>query len=116
MHAVRFNVRLRAARPAAEIVAALSAHPRLTTTAKFDSNRVFELGRRYGFQGRLYAHAIVVANDLLIDGRSVKGWAFVPQEGNTLLSTLEAFLLQTRPAEADAIVGRLCADLIPRRL
>jgi glyceraldehyde-3-phosphate dehydrogenase (NAD(P)) len=116
LHAVRFNVRLRAARPAAEIVAALTAHPRLATTAKFDSNRVFELGRRYGFQGRLFAHAIVVANDLMIDGRSVKGWAFVPQEGNTLLSTLEAFLLQTRPAEAEAIVRLLCAELIPRRL
>jgi len=116
MHAVRFNVRLRTARAAADIAAALAAHPRLATTAKFDSNRVFELGRRYGFQGRLYAHAIVVANDLLVSGRTVKGWAFVPQEGNTLLSTLEAFLLQTRPAEADAIARRLCADLITRRL
>ena len=95
MHAVRFNVRLRAPRAIADIVADLSAHPRLATTAKFDSNRVFELGRRYGFQGRLYAHAVVVANDCMVSGRTVKGWAFVPQEGNTLLSTLEAFLLQT---------------------
>jgi len=116
MHAVRFNIRLRAARPAAEIVGALTAHPRLATTAKFDSNRVFELGRRYGFQGRLYAHAIIVANDLMVDGRSVKGWAFVPQEGNTLLSTLEAFLLQTRPAEAAPIAARIAADLVARRL
>ena len=36
--------------------------------AKFDSNRVFELGRRYGFQGRLYAHAVVVASDLHASG------------------------------------------------
>ena len=84
--------------------------------AKFDSNRVFELGRRYGFQGRLYAHAIVVANDLLVSGRTVKGWAFVPQEGNTLLSTLEAFLLQTDHPEADAVVRELCDQLVARRL
>jgi len=116
MHAVRFNVRLRAPRAAADIVADLSAHPRLATTAKFDSNRVFELGRRYGFQGRLYAHAVVVANDLMVQGRSVRGWAFVPQEGNTLLSTLEAFLLQIRPAQADAIGRRLRAELITGRL
>ena len=116
MHAVRFNVRLRTARAPADIVADLSAHPRLATTAKFDSNRVFELGRRYGFQGRLYAHAVVVANDLMVSGRTVKGWAFVPQEGNTLLSTLEAFLLQTRHADAEAIAARLCAELVTRRL
>ena len=77
---------------------------------------MFELGRRYGVQGRLFAHAIVVANDLLISGRSIKGWAFVPQEGNTLLSTLEAFLLQTQPADADAIAVRLRAELVARRL
>jgi glyceraldehyde-3-phosphate dehydrogenase (NAD(P)) len=116
MHAVRFNIRLRQARPAAAVAADLAAHPRLATTEKFDSNRVFEFGRRYGFQGRLFAHAVVVANDLMISGRSIKGWAFVPQEGNTLLSTLEAFLLQTRPAEADAIAVRLRGDLMERRL
>ena len=114
MHAVRFNVRLREARPAAEIVADLEAERRLTVTSKFDSNRLFELGRRYGFQGRLYAHAIVVANDLLVTGRNVRGWAFVPQEGNTLLSTLEAFLLQTGHPRGDAIRQSLCARLIPR--
>jgi hypothetical protein len=116
MHAVRFHVRLREARAAAAIAADLAAHPRLATTAKFDSNRVFELGRRYGFQGRLFAHAVVVANDLLVSGRSIKGWAFVPQEGNTLVSTMEAFLLQTRPAEAERIGDRLRADLVARRL
>jgi glyceraldehyde-3-phosphate dehydrogenase (NAD(P)) len=114
-HAVRFNVRLRAPRPAADVVADLEAEPRLATTAKFDSHRVFELGRRYGFQGRLYAHAIVVANDLLVAGPNVRGWAFVPQEGNTLLSTVEAFLLQTGHPRADAIAHKLGARLIPRR-
>jgi glyceraldehyde-3-phosphate dehydrogenase (NAD(P)) len=117
MHAVRFNLRFRAPRAAADVAADLSGHSRLATTAKFDSNRVFELGRRYGFQGRLYAHAIVVANDLMVSGRTVKGWAFVPQEGNTLLSTLEAFLLQTRPVDAaEPIARRLIASLVTARL
>jgi glyceraldehyde-3-phosphate dehydrogenase (NAD(P)) len=114
MHAVRFNVRLHAPRAAADVVADLEAEPRLAITAKFDSNRVFEIGRRYGFQGRLYAHAIVVANDLLVTDRNVRGWAFVPQEGNTLLSTVQAFLLQTGHPRAEAIERRLCASLIPR--
>ena len=114
MHAVRFNVRLRAPREAADVVADLQAERRLAVTTKFDSNRLFELGRRYGFQGRLYAHAIVVANDLLVTGRNVRGWAFVPQEGNTLLSTIEAFLLQTGHRRGEAIRHGLCARLIPR--
>jgi glyceraldehyde-3-phosphate dehydrogenase (NAD(P)) len=115
MHTVRFNVRLRDPRAAADVVADLEAERRLAITAKFDSNRVFELGRRYGFQGRLYAHAIVVANDLLVTGRNVRGWAFVPQEGNTLLSTIAAFLLQTGHPRTEAIEQKLCASLIPRR-
>lgn len=121
-HTVRFHARLRAPRTAAEVAADFAAQPRLATTGKFDSNRVFELGRRYGFQGRLYAHAIVVASDLLVTARSsggsVRGWAFVPQEGNTLLSTLEAFLWQTRarPEEAERAARRLCEALVPRHL
>ena len=73
-----------------------------------------ELGRRSGFQGRLSAHAVVVANDLFVAGASVRGWAFVPQEGNTLLSTVEAFLLQTGHPRAEAIVLNRAARLIPR--
>jgi len=113
MHAVRFHLRLRGA---VDAVALLGQHPHLATTAKFDSNRVFELGRRYGFQGRLYAHAVVVINDLHRRGASVRGWAFVPQEGNTLLSTLEAFLLQTQPARAGEAVRELTAALVVREL
>jgi glyceraldehyde-3-phosphate dehydrogenase (NAD(P)) len=116
MHAVRFHVRLREARTAQQLTAALAAEPRLGTTGKFDSNRVFELGRRYGFQGRLYAHAVVVASDLHVRDRSVRGWAFVPQEGNTLLSTLEAFLLQTRHPDAAAVTSELASTLVARTL
>lgn len=116
MHAVRFHLRLRSPRTTAQLVSALEERPHLATTTKFDSNRVFELGRRYGFQGRLYAHAVVVANDLHVRGHAVRGWAFVPQEGNTLLSTLEAFLLQTRRSDAEAISERLQRQLVQRSL
>jgi len=112
MHAVRFHLRLRETRTAAQLVAALDAEPRLATTGKFDSNRVFELGRRYGFQGRLYAHAVVVTSDLHVRGPAVRGWAFVPQEGNTLLSTLEAFLLQTRHPNLPAVTRQLAETLV----
>ena len=93
----------------------LEQAPYLSTTDKFDSNRVFELGRRYGFQGRIYSHAIVVSNNLLDDGRRIKGWIFVPQEGNTLLSTLAAYLHQTEHDGADQIMAKLRAELLRAR-
>lgn len=111
MHTLRFSLTLRGERSAADAQAAIAREPLLATTQKFDANRLFELGRRYGVQGRLYAHAIVVANDLLIhhrDGNTeVRGWAFVPQEGNTILSTLAAFLLQTQHPAAAPLLATL---------
>jgi glyceraldehyde-3-phosphate dehydrogenase (NAD(P)) len=93
LHTVRFAVRLRHVDREA-VHARLEAEPRLATTDKFDANRLFELGRRYGPQGRLYSHAIVVRNNLMVSSDTVRGWAFVPQEGNTIASTLEAFVLR----------------------
>lgn len=115
MHAIRFALRLEVPVDAEEIRRRIDVDPWLSTTDKFDCNAVFELGRRYGVQGRIYSHAVVVANNLLITGRVVRGWAFVPQEGNTLLSTLESFLLQTRHPRAGEVAGELRADLLAPR-
>jgi glyceraldehyde-3-phosphate dehydrogenase/erythrose-4-phosphate dehydrogenase len=107
LHTIRFALELAQPMSPETTHAAITSQPRLARTEKFDGNRIFELGRRYGTQGRLYSHAIVVANNLLIDGHELKGWAFVPQEGNTILSTLDAFLLQTRHAHRDTIIQAL---------
>lgn len=118
MHTVRFGLRLTRELGAWQALDAVSAAgERIARTDKFDSNRIFELGRRYGFQGRIYAHAIVVANNLLVapapdGGCDIRGWAFVPQEGNTLLSTLHAFLLQTRPLDARVVLDQLRGELL----
>lgn len=118
MHTVRFSLRLAGTPLVGALQARLAAEPLVATTEKFDANRLFELGRRYGLQGRLYSHAIVVANDLLVhqqpDACEVWGWAFVPQEGNTILSTLDAFLLQTAHPDRAAIRADLVAALMRR--
>ena len=92
MHAVRFRITISSNLTPAQVRSRCDEDALLSTTEKFDSNRVFELGRRYGFHGRIYAHAIVVANNLLLTGSVLSGWAFVPQEGNTVLSSVGAFL------------------------
>ena len=69
------------------------------------------LGRRYGFNGRLFSHAIILSENLLVDRNSIKGWAFIPQEGNTLLSTVHSFLLQTEHPKEKQIMNELLNDL-----
>ncbi len=95
MHGVRFNIELKEALD----FDSLEYAGLLSETSVFDSNKIFESGRRFGFQGRLYNHAIVVSNNLLKTNKSIAGWAFVPQEGNTILSTISVFLSRTLGAE-----------------
>jgi len=113
MHAVRFHIELKS--PLKEDVnTILARQPFLATTKKFDSNVIFELGRRYGFGGRIYAHAIVLSENLLLTDHSIKGWAFVPQEGNTLLSSLRAYILQGMISNGDEVFERICQDLMQK--
>ncbi|MBI3134855.1 MAG: hypothetical protein HYZ14_09310 [Bacteroidetes bacterium] len=112
MHAVRFHVTLKKPLSQAEIDSCWKSNPYLATTQKFDSNIIFEQGRRYGFNGRIFSHAIVVSENLLIAENTIKGWAFVPQEGNSILSTLHAFLLQMQVKNEAEMMQQLQAALL----
>lgn len=114
MHAVRFNVRLKSPLSGQALMQAWHSNPYIALTAKFDSNVIFEQGRRYGFNGRLYAHAIVVETNVMVHHDTVKGWAFVPQEGNSILSTLHAFMLQVDLKNADQVMQKLQEDLLQK--
>lgn len=109
LHAVRFNLDLK---EKVKWRQKLNELPYLSRTNKFDSNVIFEIGRRYGFAGRLFAHAILVESNIMENSNRVQGWAFVPQEGNTILSTLHAFLLQTNHPYAKEIMNTLQTELI----
>ncbi len=114
MHTVRFNFRLRKLLPKGQIEKQLDKNGFISRTSKFDSNIIFELGRKYSAYGRLFSHAIINDNNLLINTKTntVKGWAFIPQEGNTILSTIHAFVLQMSPEKEKEVMAILQADLI----
>lgn len=114
MHAVRFHLSLKRKIDKNEIKKLIAANPYIATTKKFDSNIIFEQGRRYGFNGRIFSHAILVSENLLISENSIKGWAFVAQEGNSIISTLHAFLLQMNYVNANLLVEKLQSDLLRR--
>lgn len=114
MHAMRFSLTLEEM-PSLETLASRASRCEfVSTTSKFDSNVIFELGRRYGYQGRIYSHAIVVSNNLIIKGNCVKGWAFVPQEGASVISTLDAFLLQTSNSDRASVLSAIKQKLLRR--
>ena len=114
MHSVRFSLYLKNSISVNEIKKQIKDNEYLSTTAKFDSNILFELGRRYSPYGRLFSHAIINDNNLLFDEnqRKVKGWAFIPQEGNTILSTIHAFLLQVGASDTSDVMKAIKKDLI----
>lgn len=115
MHAVRFNIGLTEKLTQEKIDELIAANPCVATSSKFDSNVIFERGRRIGMQGRIYSHAIVISNNIIIGKDSIKGWAFIPQEGNTLLSTINAFLIQTGFQEASTVMDVLKSKLLMNR-
>lgn len=114
LHAVRFNIEL--INPLENDINKLIANsPFIGSTQKFDSNVIFEQGRRHGFQGRIFEHAIIVSENLMLSERTIKGWAFVAQEGNSLLSTLHSFLLQTNHPQEELVVKQIASELIRKR-
>lgn len=106
MHGVRFRVEFKDGLERQPF-----GNPYVAETNYFDANRVFDMGRRYGFQGRLYNHAIVVSNNVLRNGNVVMGWAFVPQEGNTIISTVASMLDILRHPARDGILAKIRSDL-----
>lgn len=116
MHTVRFNLKLEKLDLEA-ILDKIKRNPLMACTAKYDSNLLFELGRRYGLNGRLYSHAIINDNNLLFDEKDnrIKGWAFIPQEGNTILSTIHAFALQSKLSKVEEKMNLIFSDLLKER-
>lgn len=113
MHATRFSLRLASAPAVHEVQDRIERAAYVTSTQVFDSNKVFEIGRRFGLGGRLFHQAIFVGENLLVKGDTVSGWALVPQEGNTVLSTMSAFLQRAYGvAEADERIAALAEQLL----
>jgi len=112
LHSVRFNINLKNNIDLDTIINRIENNHFVSQTKKFDTNVVFELGRRYGFSGRIYSHAIFVSNNFLISENNIKGWAFIPQEGNTLISTINAFLLQMQIKNHETIIKNISFELI----
>ncbi len=112
MHGTRFNIQLKDKFDPETLHSKIKKNPFIATTQKFDSNQIFELGRRYGKYGRIFNHIILVKNNLLITENSIKGWAFVPQEGNTIISTIDAFTRMVKLQNRAEAITKIKSDLL----
>lgn len=114
LHTVRFNLDLNKNMNYNEILKRIDCDSYISHTSKFDSNVIFELGRKYSPYGRIFSHAIILKNNLLINKNKIKGWAFIAQEGNTILSSINAFLLQTNSKKQIEAMELIKNDLIKK--
>ena len=115
MHGVRFNIKLKNPPSQDDLDEMIFRNPLMSSSTKFDSNVIFERGRRISPQGRIYSHAIVISNNILRADNRIMGWAFIPQEGNTILSTIHAFLLQTNHVSEQEIMETIIGEMIIKK-
>jgi len=108
MHTTHFSVTLDQEIGVEEVVDRFYANPWVAVTHKRSANQVFSFGRDHGYYGRLLSHAVVALSSLSVrNGNQVVGFAFTPQDGNPLLSTVAAMLWYLYPGEIEQRISVL---------
>lgn len=94
MHVLQFQLELSEPSTKEALVARLAENPRVALTEKRSSALVFSFGRDHGFYGRILNETVIPPACLHVseDGRSVTGFCFTPQDGNSLLSSMACAL------------------------
>lgn len=102
MHTLHFQVTLNREITTEEVVDRFHANSRVALTYRRSANQVFSFGRDHGYYGRILSHAVVSVPSVTVrDGVQVVGFAFTPQDGNPLLSTVAAMLWYMYPDQIE---------------
>jgi glyceraldehyde-3-phosphate dehydrogenase (NAD(P)) len=98
MHAIRFSIVLNEKLSETDVISRFREDKFVTLTRHKTANKVFSYGRDHGFYGRIYNQVVVCLPSLGVFSRYgnkktlVTGFAFTPQDGNSLLSSVAACL------------------------
>jgi glyceraldehyde-3-phosphate dehydrogenase type II len=100
MHVIRFSISLNEEITLEEVMARFKQDKFVTLTKHKTANKVYSFGRDHGFYGRIYNHVVICEPSVSIfpkttgakKGTVVTGFAFTPQDGNSLLSSAVAAL------------------------
>ncbi len=89
MHVVHFNLHLKEPTTLQQVIDRLDANDHIALTEKSTTNQVFSFGRDHGHFGRILNQAVVAVPTLQVrSGCEIIGFAFTPQDGNSLLSSI----------------------------
>ena len=97
---VRFKLTLDRPMRREEVIERFMRNERIAVTEKIDAGVIFSHGRDHGHYGRLYSQAVVSLPGLHVHEATheVTGFAFTPQDGNSLLSSSAAAFWLLDPA------------------
>ncbi|MFO7652192.1 MAG: hypothetical protein R6X25_00030 [Candidatus Krumholzibacteriia bacterium] len=106
MHVVHYDLRLVEPVTREDLLERITRNDRLALTYKRTANTVFSFGRDHGFCGRILNHAVFPVDALHVsgDGRTVTGFCFTPQDGNSLLSSVAAVVWGLYPETYERII------------
>lgn len=90
MHTAHFHFRMKTPTTLDEVKKLLKDDRFVGLTDKTATNLVFSFAREHGPFGRILSQTVVVTPSLHVseNGRDVTGYAFTPQDGNALLSSI----------------------------
>lgn len=94
MHTIYFTFEYNSRVCMSELKRRLRDNLLIALTQKLTPNEVFAFGRDHGHYGRILNNTVVVEPTLQLspDGRTLSGYCFTPQDGNSLLSSVAAVL------------------------
>lgn len=99
MHTAHFHFRLKSATTLDDVKKLLKADKFVGLTEKTATNQVFSFAREHGPFGRILSQTVVVTPSLHVseNGKDVTGYAFTPQDGNALLSSIAMAVRKLHP-------------------
>jgi glyceraldehyde-3-phosphate dehydrogenase (NAD(P)) len=102
MHTLWFDLELKHDTTLEEVKALLRSNPRVACTNKRAANQIFSFGRDHGYFGRILSQTVVPVSTITVPNpRSIVGFCYTPQDGNSLLSSIAATLRYLDPAKLD---------------
>lgn len=108
MHSVRFRIKLHQEITIKDVLKKIKANKHIALTYRNNTGQVFAFGREHGHYGRILNNTVFVLKTLeVVDGNTIIGWSFTPQDGNSLISSIAATLFYLYPYNYKKIMMRL---------
>jgi glyceraldehyde-3-phosphate dehydrogenase type II len=115
MHSLRFCIEVEGHVSTDDVLKLMSGDRFVTLTHHKTSNKIFSFGRDHGFYGRIYNQVVVSIPSLTTikgkDSTRILGFAFTPQDGNSILSSVAACLYSLHDNDYEKYLSHITSML-----